>query len=744
MKIKSKETYQRHVKTCKGYLALQYSCIQNSSMKSALSLQDIQTITCGDGSPLLLASNGQQRYVMLPSSPARMQNRLRHSLLAWPEQEVSLKEGNFACYVRGNSKLLAELEPDQLNDREKTGIACDIIEALLHLQLSQQALPHFSLEHILINEQFQIQLLGQHASLHQDETQQKRNTCQTGQILHWLYSGQTAAGQPLQTLRPDLDTELAKACQVLLDEEQHNKDRVRSVLAQLQDWLLRQQHSSLTGGQQDNTLKQLLERMRHSRDFPALSQAISAINHIGNADRERLQVLADIILKDPSLTSKLLKVVNSANFNHFGGTVSTISRAIVILGFNTIRNLALTLLLFEHMNNHDHARDVYDITIKALFCGLLARQLAFHFGSRDAEEMLICGMFQQLGELLCAFYFHEEHLRIQQRCQQGGDPEQVAREILGTSRSTLAAETTRRWNFPEHFTQSLLPLPSGPVRQPHGSNERLRMFGNLANELTQALSGPDHALLGNVQGILIRYERALTCDFDILQSIISRTQHDFTDYLQSWKGEHASSKQTQTLRSISLTHRPHADPVETNTMPQHTLSTEVVDKLSNGIQDVTSALVGTQQLQDVLRMILEIMHDSVGFDHVMLCTRDPKQNIILGRFGIGDKINILIKHFRINPEQLDNTFSIALERNVDVFIDDAQAPAITNHIPRWYQQLNLAQTFIIFPLVLEKRKIGFLYGDKKQAHSLPLRPDELNLLKTLRNQALLAIRQKQS
>jgi hypothetical protein len=72
----------------------------------------------------------------------------------------------------------------------------------------------------------------------------------------------------------------------------------RAALAQLQDWLVRQQRFIRSEGNQQAALQQLLQRMRHNPDFPALSQAINAINHIGNADSERLQVLAEIILKD--------------------------------------------------------------------------------------------------------------------------------------------------------------------------------------------------------------------------------------------------------------------------------------------------------------------------------------------------------------------------------------------------------------------------------------------------------------
>jgi HD-like signal output (HDOD) protein len=65
------------------------------------------------------------------------------------------------------------------------------------------------------------------------------------------------------------------------------------------------------------------------------------------------------------------------------------SRAIVILGFDTIRNLALTLLLFEHMHNRSHAQEVRDVATSALFCGLLARSLARqpHARSRRSTDM---------------------------------------------------------------------------------------------------------------------------------------------------------------------------------------------------------------------------------------------------------------------------------------------------------------------------------------------------------------------
>lgn len=134
----------------------------------------------------------------------------------------------------------------------------------------------------------------------------------------------------------------------------------------LKTW--RGEHAAQEGhDDRQSTLDFLLRRMRHTSDFPALSQAISAINKINESDAERLQVLSGVILNDFSLVNKLLRIVNSASYGQFGGTISTISRAIVILGFDTIRNLAITLLLFEHMHNKAQANKLKESVLRAFF-----------------------------------------------------------------------------------------------------------------------------------------------------------------------------------------------------------------------------------------------------------------------------------------------------------------------------------------------------------------------------------------
>ena len=190
----------------------------------------------------------------------------------------------------------------------------------------------------------------------------------------------------------------------------------------------------VTAEPSQGTLDFLLRRMRYKSDFPALSTTMGAVNRSAASETERVTQLSDSILKDFALTNKLLKLVNSASYSQYGGSISTVSRAVVIMGFDNVRNVAITLMLFEHLQNKSQAARLSDEILATYFSGLLARELARKMGIRHVEEGFICSMFHKLGRLLTAFYFNDEYVEIQKRCKNAGlDEEQAAAQVLGLS-----------------------------------------------------------------------------------------------------------------------------------------------------------------------------------------------------------------------------------------------------------------------------------------------------------------------
>ena len=133
--------------------------------------------------------------------------------------------------------------------------------------------------------------------------------------------------------------------------------------------------------------------MRHKSDFPALGEAVARIHRVACDEQANLSNLANEILKDVALTHKLLRLVNSASFVHAGGgTIGTVSRAVALVGLSGVRNMALSLVLLEHMRDRAHAQALTQEFLRALMAGMLAQ--GFSQTPQEREEAFIGAMFR--------------------------------------------------------------------------------------------------------------------------------------------------------------------------------------------------------------------------------------------------------------------------------------------------------------------------------------------------------------
>jgi HD-like signal output (HDOD) protein len=99
--------------------------------------------------------------------------------------------------------------------------------------------------------------------------------------------------------------------------------------------------------------------MRDSGDFPAMANTVGQISTLTSSEATSTSALADTVLQDYGLAQKLLRLVNTAAFAQ-RGQVTTISRAVLLLGFERVRSVATGLILFEHLQAQAKTPDVVD------------------------------------------------------------------------------------------------------------------------------------------------------------------------------------------------------------------------------------------------------------------------------------------------------------------------------------------------------------------------------------------------
>jgi serine/threonine protein kinase len=499
----------------------------------------------------------------------------------------------------------------------------------------------------------------------------------------------------------------------------------------------------------------LLTRMRHKSSFPALSQTISAISRVTSGEAKNVQDLTAVLLKDFSLTNKLLRLVNSSGYGQFGGTISTVSRAVLILGFDAIRNLAVTLVLFEHLHDKGQADKLRDDVIAALFTGIVARGISNAYGIRDPEEGFICGVFHNLGRMLVSYYLLDESVAVNREMQRSGaTEEQAARMVLGVSYEEIGVAVARSWNLPDTIVRSMQRIAEARPEKPKNAHERFRLTAALANALSRAAcAGSPAERDKSIAQLVQRFGAAIPVDARALISLATAAMDELLEDTTALLGDNRKSRFCQDLmrsagdapavaapdsdtlvRALEDATRSTAGVIE----PQN--ASDPAQVLSAGIQDITETLVGDFKLSDLLRIILETMYRAMGFSRVMLFMRDARTPTMIARLGYGTDIDRIMRELRLPLGKEQDVFSVVLERNLDVLVTDIEAENIRSRIPDWFRKNALGQSFVVLPVVVDKKAIGMFYGDKALAGELVIEAREMNLLKTLRNQAVLALK----
>ena len=265
-----------------------------------------------------------------------------------------------------------------------------------------------------------------------------------------------------------------------------------------------------------STVQFLLRRMQRKEDFPSISRVLVDINRLTNQDNSAsADKLANIILRDYALTNKILKIVNSAFYARAGGEVTSISRAIVVLGFDRVRATANSLAYFSKLQGASTNSLLRDSMIMSFLSGLIARHLAQRAKLRDAEEAFICGLFQNLGENLAIYYFPEDHAEIKELTDaELEDKTAASQRVLGVSFAEIGVEVAQIWHLPEPIIAAIrAPIATDDDVPPTPIAERAA-FANALCALVnlRAVEGQDAAL----QRLVERYGEA----FDVSESYV--------------------------------------------------------------------------------------------------------------------------------------------------------------------------------------------------------------------------------
>ncbi len=184
-------------------------------------------------------------------------------------------------------------------------------------------------------------------------------------------------------------------------------------------------------------------------NLPSLPLVVNKILEVADDSRAAANDLANVISKDQSLAAEVLKLVNSA-FYGFSGNISTISHAVVILGFHTIKNLAIGISAFGVMkakgtNLFDRER----FWEHSLGCGVCARLIAERIGHDSPEEVFVAGLLHDIGKLILDIYAKEEFEKALNLVERDSIPLlEAEKAVIGITHPIMGEWLVKEWRLP--------------------------------------------------------------------------------------------------------------------------------------------------------------------------------------------------------------------------------------------------------------------------------------------------------
>ncbi len=201
-------------------------------------------------------------------------------------------------------------------------------------------------------------------------------------------------------------------------------------------------------------IKKKIQNILQLVPFPAV--AIEVVRLVDNPKTSAAK-LGEVISQDQALAAKVLKVANSP-FYGFPKQISTINFAIVVLGFETLKEIVLSVSLASSLANKlDKGFELERFWRHSLLVGITTKHLAKDLGYRVSGEAFTAGLLHDIGILVIAQYFKKEFQEIVQIGRRREFPfEQIEQRFLDNSTHyEIGSWLAEKWNFPDQLVEAI-------------------------------------------------------------------------------------------------------------------------------------------------------------------------------------------------------------------------------------------------------------------------------------------------
>lgn len=199
----------------------------------------------------------------------------------------------------------------------------------------------------------------------------------------------------------------------------------------------------------DNKRSELKKIIMDTKTLPTLPGVVNKLNSLSDNDKASVQEMARIVAADQVLSARILRLANSPSYGFY--RVSTISNAMILLGVNVVKSLALSSSIFEIMEKNS-----VGLWEHSLGVGVAANVLARKLSLPECEEISTAALLHDIGKVIVSLKCSEAERQIRTRISE----DQVfmweaEREILDTDHAEVGGWLAKSWFLPDKLSEPI-------------------------------------------------------------------------------------------------------------------------------------------------------------------------------------------------------------------------------------------------------------------------------------------------
>lgn len=553
-------------------------------------------------------------------------------------------------------------------------------------------------------------------------------------------------------------------------------------------------------------LDDLDKKMTSGQVLHTFTAQIEEINRIIKMKYSSSKDIASVILKDVALSSRVLSIVNSCYYGQFAQKgISSISDAMVILGTEEVQQAAATLLLFEFMRDLSKSEMLKDKSLASLMRGIMAKQIAEGAKYSSSDEFQIAAMLYDIGEQVMLFFEPEIYQKVILISEQKGiEKDAVAKKVIGASFAQIGQKMVSRWGFPQSVVDSIGPFEEFEIDPKKLTAQSLRrLVASFTNEmcnidwrinqsfrhqkleeivnrygrlLGMGLSGADELLTSAIQKV---EKQANILKVNLKNSRFDRKSQGTLPVSESEESSSLQIRPLDSFRRASTAQVESDAAVEISLMDADSqaeivgaagqvlsressassqseitpdIQVEKIEQTSEGrvrwieeqIHKIETALTSGFRLSEILQLIIITIYKGFFFSRISICIMNKANGMMAARLVLGDESERFGREFKFLVSDSDDLFNKSLSTGLDIVVEDLRGRGVNSRIPDWYVKGGFASSFALYPVVVERKKVGLIYVDWESSQSHLFSDQVKQLMKRLKNLTVTAIKKSRT